>query len=169
MFLVFLLVLMVMIKSSQGIHQIPFASAELSSTYETYGGNLAIDGNLTTLAHSICEFEGQEIWLKVWLKWPSLIDHFVIYASHTGHSDYTYYRIQGAKIYTKDGENGEEILCGTLTLDSVAVSHTIECSGVNKVRVVVIRLQKSVGVEACIHLLEIVAFGDYIIGKISEL
>ena len=109
-------------------YNIPFANAALSSTYSSpsqYGAMKAIDGYLNTAAHSQCNGLGQGIWLKLWLSWPSLIDHFIIYTSHRDETGAKpgYYRFQGAKIYLQDTVSGEEVLCGTLTLDATAASH----------------------------------------------
>ena len=143
--------------------QLSFTDANLSSTFvPKYGNNSytasnAIDGNLKTMAHSMCNTLGQEVWLKLWLRWPSWVDHFVIYPMHTGNQYYT--RFQGARIYTKDMISGQEILCGTLTLETVSGSHTIKCGSVQLVEVVVVRLQKST--KVCIQLHEIQAFGEH--------
>ena len=159
-----LLLLVPMIAQTVGQpYYIPFSSAELSSTWQGYEANRAIDGDFDTIAHSECNNTGQEIWLKLWLSTPAWIDHFIIYPSHTDEEKQLwkhYYRLDGTQIFLEDLDSGEEILCGTLTLDTVKASHKIECSEVHEVQVVVLRLQKNKPSWACIHVVEIKAFGE---------
>eukprot|EP00116_Pleurobrachia_bachei_P015380 sb/3475642/ len=91
---------------------VPFVSAIFKDADSAWN---AIDGNLGTMAHSVCNSNGNEIWLKLWLRYPTWIDHFIIYPTHRG--SYLHYRFDGARIYTEDLISGQEILCGTLTLD----------------------------------------------------
>ena len=152
--------LIIRLAMTQGLdqYQVPFSNAILSSIFESNTADRAIDGNLQTYAHSTCNYQGKEMWLKLWLKWPAWIDHFVIYPTHVGVDAYT--RFQGARVYVED-QSGVEVLCGTLALDVVSSSHTIKCSGSvdNFVEVVMIRLQKAS--YMCIQMKEIKAFGDY--------
>ena len=126
-----------------------------------FWANNAIDGDLQTDTRSECNDKGQEIWLKLMLSRPALIDYVVVYPTNVDNS--FYYWLQGAQVFTEDVDSGEEVLCGTLTLDSVNASHRIKC-GVREVRAVVIRLQKDTW--ACIHIYEIEAFREYIEGKL---
>eukprot|EP00116_Pleurobrachia_bachei_P013507 sb/3473769/ len=125
-----------------------------------HDGKYAIDGNHGgIMAHSNCNDKGKEIWLKLWFRRPVWIDHITIYPSHT--ANYNYYRFQGARLYIE--HSGLERYCDTLTLDTWKTSHELSC-GVPLGEVVVLRLTRN-NKDACIHVYEIEAFGQYMEGK----
>lgn len=151
----------VLAADSQDPYNLPFITSSISSSFNTpYNPMSPIDGSEDTLVHTDCHTTGGiTLWLKLELRKRSTVRWVTVHPTHTG--AYNYFRLSGTKIYLE--APSERVLCGVLTLtDSNESAVRVDCGeGAEGVYVtyVVLELESVEGVQKCIHLFYVEAYG----------
>ena len=157
MFFVFLLFAL-LAGSGGDQRKLEFKSGDMSSVYEESSSEFVFDGDMDTRAHSICNKEGNEIWMKLVLFKESMVIGLTVWPTHLYNINWSK-RFGGTKIYV--GPEGAERYCGTVTIPTEAdqTSSDIICESPILGKEVVFRQQKESGEAACIHVFEVEAYG----------
>ena len=130
------------------------------NNYETRTAERAIDGNLNTHSHTICDWD-TDLWYK--MKFDAVYCFFdvVIIISHT---DYYYARMDDTEVFVADSDTGDESLCGVLKVSDVPTiegqTYRIPCDlkcG-DEVKLTVRHDSGKYDNVACIHMTEIKIF-----------
>ena len=94
----FCVVILALIGTVWSDQKLSFSNAALSSIWEDRIASNLIDGNYSSVGHSVCSSTGAELWLKLDLKRLSKIDRLHLYPTHL-HEQYYYERPDGTIAY----------------------------------------------------------------------
>eukprot|EP00116_Pleurobrachia_bachei_P008369 sb/3468631/ len=160
--MVLLLLTLLLPALSSSDQKLFFSSAVFSSALSHLSATNAIDGDLSSTAHSVCNDKEQEIWMEMKLSNLALVTKVTIYPSHFTDQEKTYERPDGAKIFQVTPE-GTEVFCGSYhpDWDTKPEYYEIPCRQQDVLSVgLMIRLTKTGA--ACLHFMEIQAYGSIV-------
>ena len=133
------------------------------SVYDGLVADLSIDGDFTTKSSTLAEF-GSALWYKMYFEHKHMFSEIVIMQSdlHPPHGR----RMNDTKVSVIDTGTGSENLCGILetkedwTIEGQTYRIPCHLKSGNQVKLTVLHKRAIHGVQAAIHMLEIMAYSQ---------